>query len=239
MSNVEFSEKLSHYQHIPDSIVKYIVSVNNRKSKNSVAVRRLGEINLKNLNDIFKELSEITGIAPEKLIEATDFTVNNAEWERFNSMLSELLAIKYLNDSGFKNIKPLKAQESRKEADFIGSYGEEKVALEVMSVNHFSKKWTKKDIVKYILRRVERDGKTLQLTNTACAYNCSKQLLICAFNLPVGETKDCRTIASNAMEEIYLKFSGNKNLGLVLVVNDIENFETIFAVMYPALLGCN
>lgn len=228
------------YEHIPEDIFKLIRNLEKEKRFDH---RFLSAINhneksvLLALDNLFMEASLITGFTPSQLVKYADFMITDQDSDRFDAMLAELRTIIHLNNSGFNNIKPLKAPKGEKESDFLAYYGQEKWVVEVMCSSAFSDRWTKDQISDYIIKRFKNDGKENQLMSSQKKYSCTNQLLVIVMNSPGGVALNNKNDYINILENVWNKLGFRNGFYLSIITGKTTLGVGIDDSFYSVLRG--
>lgn len=79
---------------------------------------------------LLKNAGHACDLDVEDLLSGVDFDPNNPTEQKLESIISELRAIVFLNEVGFKDIRPLARCAERKKADLCAQFKDQKFAIE-------------------------------------------------------------------------------------------------------------
>ena len=170
------------YPHTPEQILAYDSPKLQRafESQGEEAVRR-------NIDDLFRNVSEITLVPSEALPEGLGFQANNPDRDSFQALLGVMRTIEILHHLGFVEITPLPPKRKRKEADLSAVRQDVNFAIEVSGTNedeprHSSFKLGEYISKKYVNDKKPEDSKLLQLESTMHHHSCSKAIFVIVFD---------------------------------------------------------
>jgi hypothetical protein len=163
--------------HIPRSVTKHARVVVSKSIPCSL-LRSLREdpgLTSNALERTFRRAGQILDAMPEEVVQATDWSPNDLDPNRFDAMLAELRAIVFLDDEGFSSIRLL-ASKGHKKADGTAMRGETKYAVEVACCTTFKHP---PELAPFVAGKY--NDKRDQLEATAQVERCDGSLLVLVF----------------------------------------------------------
>jgi len=170
------------YPFIPQTLIQYAQNcfIEDVKNRFSNALSTKPVVTVKALNNMFKRASNVTGLTPDNLLNATGFHPKDLNPQRIDSAFAEIRAISFLANEGFQDIQPLYGR-NHKEADFVARHGAYLFAIEVAdSVFDATKRVTPDDLVNWAIGRAQNDKKLQQIERTKKSYKCNKGVFLFA-----------------------------------------------------------
>jgi hypothetical protein len=110
----------SRFPNIPAKLFTYFDRLLKKPSENSqfhLAMNHHPERTFEVLDQRFSACSKIVSLSPDDLLKRLDFQLKDLSPERTESLLGELRTINFLDNNGFTNIAPIRAN-STKSPDF-------------------------------------------------------------------------------------------------------------------------
>jgi len=101
---------MTDYPSIPKSFLEYMKKLHSKTDKK--LYKKLLDVEvLKDIESKFKNGSKITNLTPKELLGKIDFKLNDLTETGFDSVIAELRVIHLLDEKGFQDIRPVKAQK--------------------------------------------------------------------------------------------------------------------------------
>jgi hypothetical protein len=133
------------------------------------------DLTCKALDRTFGRAAEILDASPEEVVQATDWSPNDLDPNRFDAMLAELRAVVFLDDEGFSSNRLLPSMREKK-ADGTATRGDNKYAIEVACCTTFKHP---PYLAPFITSKYEQ--KKDQLRATAEVEHCHGSVLVLVF----------------------------------------------------------
>ncbi len=178
----------------------------------------------KNIDDLFRIVSEITLVPSEALPERLGFQANNQDRDNFQSLLGVMRTVTILHHLDFVEIQPLCPTDKRPEADLLAMRQGVKFAIEVFRSNEDTARYLGLNLEDYIERRYKKDKK-IQLDETMSNHTCSKAILVVVLDSKSSELfskNDLQEAAKESFRE--MGFPDNTHL---IIFSEIEGDVTV------------
>lgn len=165
---------------IPRALVKYTdmcikKGITNRLTN---AITEYPEATIKAIDTMFKIACAATDLNPDELFRATDFNYKDLDPTRLTSAFAEIRSINFLQQEGFRRIRPIKAT-TKKSSDIVAERNGFDYAVEVAnSIYDARGRFSPEQIKDWLIDRLIREGKSMQLDATACGLTHARKVFI-------------------------------------------------------------
>ena len=206
----------SRFLNIPAKLFTYFDRLLEKSSENSqfhLAMNHHPEKTFEVLDQRFLACSKIVSLSPDDLLKKLDFQLKDLSPERIESLLGELRTINFLDNNGFTNITPIRAN-STKSPDFSAGKNGDKFLIEVATSIYFAPRTFHDSVVKWATSRVQNDDKLSQMKTDSNVY---KNLFVCILNSSGAVVLNKRSDYLKMLKEIWEGVGSIQNLYIAIV----------------------
>ena len=221
------------FANIPAKLFPYFDSLLKKPSGNSqfhLAMNHHPEKTFEVLDRQFSACSKIVSLSPDDLLKKLDFQSKDLSPERIESLLGELRTIHFLDNNGFTNITPIRAN-STKSPDFSAEKNGDNFLIEVVTSIYFAPRNFHNTIVKLAISRLQNDDKLSQMNTGSAIY---KNLFVCILNSLGAVALNKRSDYLIMLKEIWEKVGSIQNLYIAIVTGKTTIDEGLDDCVYPS-----
>lgn len=222
----------SRFPNIPAILFTYFDNLLKIPAENSqfhLAMIHHPEQTFEALERQFYECSKIVSLSPDDLLKKLDFHPRDLSPERIESLLGELRTIHFVDNNGFTNITPIRAN-STKSPDFSAERNGEYFLIEVVTSIYFAPRTFHDSVVKWATSRLQNDDKLSQMKTDSAVY---KNLFVCVVNSLGAVALNQRSDYLIILKEIWQVIGSIQNLYIAIVSGRTSFKEGLDDCVYP------
>jgi len=178
---LDLLSNVTSYPSIPRSLIKYTERCTKKGITNRLteALTEDPEATIQAIDKMFEIACSATGLNPDELFNTTDFNYKDLDPTRLTSAFAEIRSINFLQQEGFRRIRPIKGT-SEKSSDIVAERDGFHYAVEVAnSIYNARRRFSPEQLKNWLIDRLIREGKSAQLDATAGDLTNARRVFIC------------------------------------------------------------